>query len=302
MIKIEGNIQMKNLKDKMKEKTLRVVGAHDALTAHMIQEHGFDGVWVSGFGLASVKGVPDANILTMTEVLEVTNSITNKVSNIPVIVDCDSGFGGIHNIARMVESFEKSGVSAVCIEDKPFPKVNSFAPIEQKLIPTGEFSKMIRVAKDSKKSKGFMVIARTEALIVGNTIEDALNRAYSYEKAGADAILIHSKSKTADQVYEFTDRWEGNIPLVIVPTTYSGISFKDIETTGKIKMVIYANQLLRKYVKSVDSILYDLKFADSTRYLDADISSVEEVFNIQGLDKMIDLEKEYDNDMIIFGR
>ena len=116
----------KNLKNIFDNNSLvRIVGAHDGITAKLISRAGFEGVWASGLEISASYGVPDANILTMTQYLERAVEM-NDASSLPVISDCDTGYGNVNNVIHMIESYERSGISAVCIEDKIFPKVNSF--------------------------------------------------------------------------------------------------------------------------------------------------------------------------------
>jgi len=144
---------------------------------------------------------------------------------IPVIADCDTGFGGPSNVSYLVKKYENAGVAAISIEDKIFPKQNSLLENgKQELLPEKEFVAKIIAGKSAKKVQDFMIIARTEALIVGQGVKEAIKRANAYEKAGADAILIHSKAKTPEEIFEFCDLWEGEIPLVVVPTSYQTVT------------------------------------------------------------------------------
>src|SRR3990167_2649609 len=169
-------------------------GAHDALSAKLIEEAGFDAVWASSFGVsASTKCLPDANVLTMTEMLEAVKGM-NEAVTIPVIADCDNGYGNAINVIRMVKEYERAGIAGISIEDNPFPKKCSLYPGErQELVDKDEMAGRIAAAKSTQVSPAFFVIARTEALIAGLGMEEALGRAAAYEAAGADAILIHSR-------------------------------------------------------------------------------------------------------------
>ena len=123
------------LKEKIQEGDLiRIVGAHNGLTAKLVEEAGFEGVWSSGFEISTSHAVPDANILTMTDFLNAATEMAHTVS-IPVVADCDTGYGNSNNVMHMVKMFECAGVAAVCIEDKKFPKVNSFISGRQELAP-----------------------------------------------------------------------------------------------------------------------------------------------------------------------
>lgn len=175
-----------------KDGVIQIVGAHDGLSAKLVERNGFDGVWASGFEISTSYGVPDANILTMSQFLERACEMNDAVA-IPVIADCDTGFGNSNNVIYLVKKYESAGIAAITIEDKKFPKVNSYIPGRQELAPVAEFVGKILAAKNAQRTKDFMVIARVEALIAGVGEKEALKRASAYANAGADAIFIHSK-------------------------------------------------------------------------------------------------------------
>ena len=239
------------LKELMEGKELiRLVGAHNGLTAKLVEKHGFEGVWASGFEIAASHASPDANILTMTDSLTACVDMADSIS-IPIVADCDTGFGNSNNVIRMVKKYEAAGIAAVCIEDKMFPKVNSYIPGRQEMAPIPEFVGKIMAGKSAQKTRDFMIFARVEALIAGGGMEEALKRARAYADAGADAILIHSKQKTPDEIVQFVKSWNNYRPLIIVPTTYSSLTEEEMQKLG-IKMVIYANQGLRAAVKNME--------------------------------------------------
>ena len=129
---------------------------------------------------------------------------------------------------------------------------------KQELLSEKDFVAKIIAGGKAKNKQNFMIIARTEALIAGMGVDEAIKRANAYENAGADAILIHSKSKTADEIFEFCNLWKGKIPLVVVPTSYGSVKINEL-ISHKIKMVIYANQSLRIAHKSMSRLLEKLK-------------------------------------------
>ena len=219
---------------------IRLVGAHDGLTAKLVELNGFDGVWASGLEVSASHAVPDANILTMSQYLEAA-SIMNDAVTIPVVADCDTGFGNSNNVMHMVRKYEMAGIAAVSIEDKQFPKVNSYIPGRQELAPVAEFVGKILAAKNAQQSEDFMVIARIEALIAGWGQEEALKRAHAYAEAGANAIFIHSKANTPDEIVSFAKAWDFSAPLIICPTSYPMITLEEIKERG-IKMVIYVKK------------------------------------------------------------
>lgn len=270
------------------DSTVRVGGAFDAMSAKLVETHGFDAIWAGSFAISATHALPDASIMTMTEFLHVTSNMVDACK-IPVIADCDTGFGGPSNVSHMVKKYETAGVAAISIEDKIFPKQNSLLDGgKQELLSEKEFVAKIIAAKEAKRNPNFMIIARTEALIAESGMDEAIQRARAYEKAGADALLIHSKKNTPDEVFEFADTWGGNLPVVIVPTSYPSIKLSDLQK-HKIKMIIYANQTLRASYASMNRVLEQIRNSDSLDSVKEEISAMEEIFKLQ---KMYELKNE----------
>lgn len=261
-------------------KIMKVMGAHNGLSAKLAENAGFDAIWASGFEIAATYAVPDANILTMTEILNVAHLINKSVS-IPVICDCDSGYGDINNVAHMIKEYESIGISGVCIEDKPFPKLNSFLGEGQELEDIEIFSEKIRVAQETKRNKDMVVIARIEAFIAGKGLSEVLKRAYAYEKAGADALLIHSKKKDVSEIYDFCKFYKGDLPIVIVPTTYPDVNLGMLEKHG-VQLVIYANHGIRSSVNAMQETFKSIIKDGNTVNIENSITSMEEIFRLQG--------------------
>ena len=230
--------------------SLVLAGAHNGLSARLVQEAGFEGVWASGFEISASWAVPDANILTMAESLAATRQMVDAV-DIPVIADCDNGFGNAINVIRTVKDYEAAGVAGICIEDNVFPKRCSFyAGVKRELCSLEEHAGKVRAAKQAQRSSEFVVVARTEALIAGWGMEEALRRARAYSDAGADFCLIHSKARTAEEVTEFARRWDRDTPLVCVPTIYREATVSQLREAGY-RMIIMANHGLRSAVKAM---------------------------------------------------
>jgi len=250
---------MKPQSEKLRElieskKLVKVCGAYDALSAKLVETNGFDAIWAGSFAISATHAVPDASILTMTEFFDSTKSMVDSCQ-IPVIADCDTGYGGPSNVRYLVKKYESAGIAGVSIEDKMFPKQNSLLENgKQELLPEKDFVGKIIAANDAKQNPNFLIIARVEALIAGLGMQEAIKRANAYEKAGADAILIHSKKKNPDEIFEFAKNWGGTIPLVVVPTTYDSVTTDQLESHS-IKILIYANQTLRAAHFAMSSIL-----------------------------------------------
>ena len=282
-----------NLKELIDSKPIvKICGAFDAMSAKLVENAGFDAIWAGSFAISAINAVPDASILTMTEFFEAASKMVNACK-IPVIADCDTGYGGPNNVRHLVKKYENAGIAGISIEDKIFPKQNSLLENgTHQLLSEKEFVGKIIAANEAKQNKEFMIIARVEALIAGLGMDEAIRRARAYEKAGADAILIHSKKKSPDEVFEFVDSWKGDIPIVVVPTNYNSVKIEEL-IQHKIKMTIYANQTLRASHASITKILDKMVKAENMEEIDKDISSMEEIFELQ---EMYDL-KTHDTEL-----
>ncbi|ALM82247.1 phosphonopyruvate hydrolase [Bordetella sp. N] len=269
------------------------MSAHNPLAAKLAEEAGFGGIWGSGFELSASYAVPDANILSSGTHLEMMRAIASVVS-IPLIADIDTGFGNAVNVSYIVPQYEAAGASAVVMEDKTFPKDTSLrADGRQELVRIEEFQGKINAARDARKDKDFMVIARTEALIAGLGQAEAIKRGLAYEEAGADAILIHSKQTTPDEVLAFIDAWPGKVPLVLVPTAYPELTEADIKALGKVGIVIYGNHAIRAAVGAMREVFARIRTDGGIRRVDKDLPTVAEIIRLQGDKYMRTLESLY---------
>lgn len=270
-----------------------VAGAHDAISAKLVERARFDAVWASGFGISAAQmGAPDASLLTMTENLEIVKRISAAVT-IPVIADCDTGYGNAINVIRTVMEFEAAGVAGISIEDNLFPKRCSFYPgVRRELTPVEEQVGKIRAAKAAQRERDFIVIARTEALVAGWGIEETLRRARAYAEAGADAILVHSKSTSFDELKTFAKAWPLESPLVAVPTTYATVTLKELEAAG-FKMVIFANQALRAAIRAMEEALKLLRDEGTAEVVSSRIAMLEEVYELVGLKMLKEHEERF---------
>ena len=283
-------------KDLESKSILKVSGAFDAMSAKLVENSGFDAIWAGSFGISATHALPDASILTMTEFLNVASNM-EEACNIPIIADCDTGFGGPSNVSHMVKKYEKTGIAAVCIEDKTFPKQNSFLENnKQELLSEKEFVAKIIAAKEAKENSNFMIIGRTEALISGLGMKEAVKRANAYEKAGADAILIHSKQDSPEEIFEFSESWGGTLPLVVVPTSFPTVKIDEL-ISHKIKMVIYANQTLRATHAIISKVLEQLKNSTSINDISIDMSSMQEIFQLQETYNIKKQEEKIEKDL-----
>ncbi len=269
--------------------------AHNGLSSKIVEEAGFKGIWASGLSISASLGVRDNNEASWTQILEVVEFMNDAVS-IPILLDGDTGYGNFNNMRRLVTKLCQRGIAGVCIEDKQFPKTNSFIQGEQQpLADIEEFCGKIKAGKDSQTDADFCIVARVEALIAGWGMDEALKRAEAYAKAGADAILIHSKASHADQILEFSKQFKSKIPIVIVPTKYYRVPVKEFSKVG-ISTVIWANHLLRGAITSMSNIARTIHEERSLVNVEERIAPLEEVFRIQGAEELSNAERLYLSD------
>lgn len=269
-----------------------IMEAHNGLSAKIVEEAGFKGIWGSGLSLSASLGVRDNNEASWTQVLEVMEFMSDATT-IPILLDADTGYGNFNNVRRLVRKLEQRNIAGMCIEDKLFPKTNSFINSEQQpLADIEEFSAKIRAAKDTQQDPDFCVIARVESLIAGWELEEALRRAEAYYLAGADAILMHSKLKTADQILEFMHAWQHKCPVVIVPTTYYKTPTSAYKEAG-VSLVIWANHLLRASIKAMQQTAAQIFQEQSISSIEGQVVSVKEIFRLQNAAELEEAEGKY---------
>ena len=273
------------------KKIIKIIESHNALTGLVVENLKifknkkfleFDGMWSSSLADSAVRGKPDnqavdysTRISGLSEILDVTTK--------PVIFDADNG-GRIEHISYLIQSLERIGVSAMVIEDKIGLKRNSLIKDQKgiKQDSINNFCKKLIKAKQSKSSDDFFIVARIESFILGKGVDDALKRAKAYSKAGADAILIHSKEKKPNEIFAFSKKFQKSKylkPLIAVPSTYSKTYERDLVKNG-FKIVIYANHFLRAVhlaIKKVaKSILTNRRSFESEKYID----SIQEILSL----------------------
>jgi phosphoenolpyruvate phosphomutase len=282
--------QLKNL---LQAKELAVMmEAHNGLTAKLVEEAGFTSVWGSGLSISAALGVRDNNEASWTQVLEVLEFMADATA-IPILLDGDTGYGNFNNAQRLVMKLEQRGVAGVCLEDKLFPKTNSFIGGEQQpLASIEEFAMKIKAGKDIQTDPDFVIVARTEAFIAGWGLEEALRRAHAYADAGADAILIHSKAKGPEEIFAFLEQWKRGTPIVVVPTMYPQVTLPELQERG-VSLAIWANQTCRTVVTAVQQNLKALRDSGTLLSLEDKIVPVKELFRLQGMSDLKEKEKLY---------
>ncbi len=265
--------------------------AHDGISAKIVEETGFKGIWASGLSLSAALGVRDNNEASWTQVLEVLEFMSDATT-IPILVDGDTGWGNFNNLRRAVRKLCQRGIAGICIEDKLFPKTNSFLGEGQPLADIDEFCGKIKAGKDSQTDDDFCIVARIEALISGWGLEEALKRAEAYHAAGADAVLIHSKKSSADEILAFAKEWANRCPVVIVPTKYFATP-TDVFRQAGISVAIWANHSLRAAITAMREVCRQIHRDESLAGVERGIVSVQEVFELTGNDELAEAEKRY---------
>lgn len=266
--------------------------AHNGMSAKIVEEAGFKGIWGSGLSISAALGVRDNNEASWTQVLEVIEFMSDATS-IPILLDADTGYGNFNNARRLVQKLEQRNVAAMCIEDKLFPKTNSFIDGEQQpLAAIDEFCGKIKAVKDTQGDPDFCVVARVEAFIAGWGLNEALKRAEAYYRAGADAILMHSKISTADQILAFMEEWKDTCPVVIVPTMYYKTPTSIFQEAG-VSIVIWANHLLRSSVSAMQKTVSRIFADESLQGVEDNIVPVKEIFRLQNAAEYKEAEKKY---------
>jgi len=284
--------RVSNLKRLLDSKPIvRVLESHSALTGLIIENltlskknvnYQFDAMWSSSLTDSALKGMPDNSsvdfskrILSLNDMIEVTTK--------PIVFDADNG-GRVEHLSFLVKSLERLGVSAIVIEDKIGLKKNSLFKNQSNAQQDNpfKFAEKIKKISKSRNSKDFLIIARIESFILGKNLKDAIKRAEIYSKAGADAILIHSKQNTPKEIFSFAKKFRKNKhykPLVSVPSTYSKVYEKDLIKNG-FKIVIYANQLLRSTFPAMENTAKIILKNERAHEVENNIISINKIINL----------------------
>ena len=269
-----------------------IMEAHNGMSAKIVEETGFKGIWGSGLAISAALGVRDNNEASWTQVLDVLEFMSDATT-IPILLDGDTGYGNFNNMRRLVKKLEQRDIGGVCIEDKLFPKTNSFIGGEsQPLADIDEFSSKIKAAKDTQSDDDFMVVARLEAFIAGWGLDEALRRAEAYRLAGADAVLCHSKKSNSSDIDAFLKEWDNRLPVVIVPTKYYSVPTDHFRDAG-VSMAIWANHNMRTTIKNIQDTSRRIFEDQSLINVESTVVSVSEIFRLQGADELKEAEKKY---------
>ncbi|HEY1100664.1 MAG TPA: phosphoenolpyruvate mutase [Myxococcota bacterium] len=269
--------------------------AHNGLSAKIVEEAGFAGIWASGLSIAASLGVRDANEASWTQVLEVVEFMADA-TKLPILVDGDTGYGDFNSARRLVKKLHARGIAGVCLEDKIFPKQNSFINgNKQALAGIEEFAGKITAARDASGDDDFCVVARVEAFIAGWGLAEALKRAHAYADAGAHAILIHSARRDADEILAFKRAFGARLPVVVVPTKYYTTPTSVLKDAG-FSTIIWANHLMRSALTAMQTTAKQI--FDDQHLLNVEgslgrVAPLAEVFRLQGQDELEAAEQRY---------
>jgi len=266
--------------------------AHNGLSAKIVQEAGFQGIWASSLSISASLGVRDSNEASWTQTLEILEFMSDA-TDIPILIDADTGYGNFNNVRRLVKKLEQRDIAGMCIEEKQFPKTNSLLEgAKQPLADIDEFAGKVKAAKDTQRDENFCVVARIEAFIAGYGLSEALKRAEAYHLAGADAILVHSKEKTPHQVISFLEEWRDTSPVILVPTAYNTTPTDTLIKAGA-DVIIWANHLLRSSVFAMQKTAAKIYSDQRVDNLDSEIAPVAEIFRLQDVNELKQAEKQY---------
>jgi len=269
-----------------------IMEAHNGLSAKIVEEAGFEAIWASGLSISAAMGVRDSNEASWTQVLEVLEFMSDA-TRIPILVDGDTGHGNFNNMRRFARKLEQRRIGGVCIEDKLFPKTNSFIKgTAQPLADIDEFCGKIKAGKDACESDDFVIVARVEAFIAGWGLDEAMRRAEAYHKAGADAILMHSAKRSPDEILSFLKEWGGRSPVVLVPTKYYSTP-TDVFRDHGVNTVIWANHLMRTCITAMQHTAQEIFENETLIDVEDRVASVSEVFRLQGQSELSAAEDRY---------
>ncbi|MGL3104429.1 phosphoenolpyruvate mutase [Bradyrhizobium sp. BR 1432] len=264
--------------------------AHDGLSAAIAERAGFKGLWASGLSIACSLGYRDANEASWSQLVDAVERIVDS-SQLPVLVDGDGGFGNFNNARLLARKLCERGVAGIALEDSCFPKLNSFVGNRHPLADIHEFCGRLRAVKDTVANE-LVLVARIEALIAGQGMHEAIARAHAYREAGADAILIHSRSSSADEILSFANAWQNRLPVVIVPTKYYRTPTCEYRRAD-ISTVIWANHSMRAAVAAMARVCGRIFAEENVANIEPDIAPLEDIFELFSYDELTEAEARY---------
>lgn len=265
--------------------------AHDAVSAKIVEGAKFDGIWASSLTLSSVLGYRDVSEASWQELMARAIQMV-EVTDLPVLFDGDNAYGDYNIMRQLSQRASKYGISGIVIEDKVFPKQNSFLSYQSRQIDPDQFCGMIKAGKDHQTHSDFSIIARTETLILKGTISEALDRCHRYISAGADGVVIHSKSSDGEEVLDFLSQWNSHAPVVVIPTTYPRIKISSL-LSHNVGLIIWANHMLRASIEAMSVIANEVRQDNSTENISEKIASIQTIFELFDYQELKEARKKY---------
>ena len=266
--------------------------AHNGISAKIGEEAGFKALWAGGLCMSAQYGVRDSNEASWTQVLEMLEFMTDATT-IPILLDGDTGYGNLNNVRRLVHKLEQRNIAAVCIEDKLYPKTNSFINGEkQQLAEIDELCSRIKAGKDAQSDDDFCIITRVEAFIAGLGLSEAMKRAEAYHEAGSDGILIHSALRDPSEILAFKKEWAYRLPVIIVPTKYYATP-TDVFREAGFSIAIWANHMLRAAIVAYQETAEALMTQQTLVAVEDKVVPVKEIFRLQGASELQEAEDRY---------
>jgi phosphoenolpyruvate phosphomutase len=265
--------------------------AHSGISAVIVEDVGFKGIWASSLTISAQLGVRDYDEASWTQVLEVLEFMAARTI-VPILVDAGSGYGNFNNARRFAKKLEQRGIAGVCYEDRPFPKASLLEVGEHALLDISEFQRKIEACKAAVTDPDFQIVAKVEALVAGYGLDEAIQRSEAYRQAGADAILIQSNRSDLKEIEEFVQAWDERHPLILVPSKYYETPTDTFRDWG-ISAVIWEDHNLRASIDAMKEVSKELFETQSIVGVEHKLRSVNEVFRLQGRHELVEDEKKY---------
>ena len=253
------------------------VGVHDGLTARLAEIAGFDLVWVGSLEVSARFGIPDRNLITSSEMASVISEV-RAATNLPIFVDADNGYGSDLTAMRAATFFEAAGAQALVIEDNAFPKENSLVVgHSRQLVDVSDFVTRLSAIRTARKE--MQIVARTEALVAGLGVEEAVLRLRKYAAAGIDGLFVQVNSGCRDLLFPVLNELRGVLPFVLAPTALPEVKVADYAEYG-VSTVLFANIVVRKIVATLSKALSELRQTECLSEVEGPLAPVSEVFKI----------------------
>jgi len=266
--------------------------AHSGMSAKIVEETGFKGIWASGLAISALHGLRDNNELSWSQVLDFVEFMAEG-TRIPILLDADTGYGDFNTVRRLVAKCESKNIAGIALEDKHFPKKNSLLYNSPDALESIEaFCAKIKAAKDAQRDDDFVVVARTESFIAQQGLDEALKRAEAYRLAGADAIIVHSKQDTDVEIAAFMREWGKRHPIMIIPTQYAKTPTTRFAKLG-VSTVIWANHSFRSSIAAMTDTIETIYKHKRVDIVEEKIASLNRVFALQDVEELETAKQKY---------